>query len=236
MDSKALYKLSYGVYIVTSGKEGAKCNGQIANTVFQVSSEPPTLGISINKKNFTHQVIRDSGTFAVSILAKDAPLSFIGTFGFKTGRDLDKFQGVNYQAGTICPRIVTDYTVAYLEAKVLKEVDVFTHTIFIGEVVDAKVLSNAEPMTYDYYHQVKRGGTPSTAPTYIAPTPPQPKTDAAALVTGQKYECKVCGYIYDPAVGDPDSGIAPGTPFEKLPDNWVCPICKAPKSQFQIKQ
>jgi rubredoxin len=67
----------------------------------------------------------------------------------------------------------------------------------------------------------------------MAPTPQQPKKEAPA--TSQKYECKVCGYIYDPAVGDLDSGIAPGTPFEKLPDDWVCPICKAPKSQFQVK-
>jgi flavin reductase (DIM6/NTAB) family NADH-FMN oxidoreductase RutF/rubredoxin len=228
LDTKALYKLSYGVYIVTSGKEGRPCNGQIANTVFQVSSEPPTIAISINKENYTHQVIRENGSFAVSVLSKDAPLSFIANFGFKSGRDLDKFQGINYQAGALCARIVTDYTVAYLEAKLLKEVDVYTHTIFIGEVTDAKVISNAQPITYDYYHQIKRGATPPSAPTYVAPEPKEG-------VTGLKYECTVCGYIYDPAVGDPDSGIAPGTPFEKLPDDWVCPICKAPKSRFQVK-
>ncbi|HSV49627.1 MAG TPA: flavin reductase [Candidatus Acidoferrales bacterium] len=230
MDTKALYKLSYGVYIVTSGKEGRPCNGQIANTVFQVSSEPATIAISINKKNYTHEVIKENGSFAVSVLSNDAPLSFIGNFGFKSGRTIDKFQGVNYQAGALCARIVTDYTVAYLEAKVFKEIDVYTHTIFIGEVTDAKVISDAQPMTYDYYHQIKKGATPPSAPTYIAPTP-QPTKEAAGL----KYECKVCGYVYNPAVGDPDSGIAPGTPFEKLPDDWVCPICKAPKSQFQVK-
>lgn len=230
LDTKALYKLSYGVYIITAGKEG-KCNGQIANTVVQVSSEPPTIAISINKKNYTHDLIRENGSFAVSVLSKEASLSLIGNFGFKSGRDFDKFQGVKYQAGTFCARIVTDYTVAYFEAKVLKEVDVYTHTIFIGEITDAKVLNDAQPMTYDYYHQIKRGGTPPSAPTYVPPTPQQPKKEA----TGEKYECKVCGYIYDPVVGDPDSGIPPGTPFEKLPENWVCPVCKAPKSQFQVK-
>jgi flavin reductase (DIM6/NTAB) family NADH-FMN oxidoreductase RutF/rubredoxin len=229
LDTKGLYKLSYGMYVVTSGKEG-KSNGQIANTVVQISSDPPTIAVAINKKNYTHEIIKESGVFAVSVLSKETPLSFIGNFGFKSGRNTNKFQGINWQAGTICPKIVLDNTVAYMEAKVVKEVDVSTHTIFIGEVTDTKVLNDQEPMTYDYYHQIKKGTTPASAPTFM-----QPGKKAPATAVGLKYECKVCGYVYDPAVGDPDSGIPPGTPFDKLLDSWVCPICRASKSQFQPK-
>lgn len=229
MDTKGLYKIGYGVYVVTSGKDG-KCNGQIANTVAQISSDPPTIAVSINKKNYTHEIIKETGVFAVSVLSKDTPLAFIGNFGFKSGRDINKFQGVNCQTGIVCPKIVVDNAVAYIEAKVIKEMDVYTHTVFIGEVVDTKILSDQQPMTYDYYHQVKKGITPPSAPTFVQPEKKEPPASAV-----MKYECKVCGYVYDPAVGDPDSGIPPGTPFEKLPDDWVCPICRAAKSQFQPK-
>ncbi len=99
-----------------------------------------------------------------------------------------------------------------------------THTIFIGEVVDAAVLTDEEPMTYAYYHLVKRGATPKAAPTYL-------KEEGGDRM--DTYECTVCGYIYDPEKGDPDSGIAPGTPFEELPDDWVCPVCGAAKDQFE---
>jgi flavin reductase (DIM6/NTAB) family NADH-FMN oxidoreductase RutF len=163
---KALYKLGYGLYIVTSLKEN-KLNGQIANTVFQITSEPPTIAVSINKTNLTHEFIKQSKIFAASILAQDTPLSFIGHFGFKSGRDLDKLSGINYKIGETGAPLVTDNTLAYLEATVTKEVDVGTHTIFIGELVGAEVIKEGEPMTYAYYHQVKRGTTPKTAPVYI---------------------------------------------------------------------
>ena len=228
MDLKGLYKISYGVYVVTSGKEG-RCNGQIANTVVQVSSQPPMVVVSINKQNYTHELIKQSGVFAVSVLSEDAPLSFIGNFGFKCGRDLDKFEGMEYHVGETGTRIVLNYAVAYLEAKVVNEIDAKTHTIFVGEVVDAKLLSDEMPMTYDFYHQIKRGTTPKSAPTFAQAEKKEEAKDNA------KYVCRVCGYIYDPILGDPDSGIQPGTTFEKLPENWVCPICKATKSQFDRK-
>jgi rubredoxin len=101
-----------------------------------------------------------------------------------------------------------------------------THTIFIGELVGADVLKEGEPMTYAYYHQVKRGTTPKTAPSYV-----EEKKEAVAKMA--KYQCSVCGYIYDPQLGDPDGGIKPGTPFEKIPDTWVCPVCGASKDQFE---
>lgn len=103
MDLKALHKISYGLYIITSRKDG-QINGQIANTVFQISSDPPTVAVSINKQNLTNEFIRKSKVFGVSILAQEAPLSLIGQFGFKSGRDIDKFKDINYKSGTTgCP-------------------------------------------------------------------------------------------------------------------------------------
>ena len=166
MNTKALHKISYGLYVVGSRK-GDRFNAQIANTVFQITSEPPTIAVSINKNNLTHEFIKESKVFTASALCQHTPLSFIGNFGFKSGRDTDKLKGINYKIGETQAPVVTDYAVAYLEAKVVKEVDMGTHTIFIGELVDADIISEEECMTYDYYHQVKRGTTPKTAPSYI---------------------------------------------------------------------
>ncbi|MBM3118617.1 MAG: High molecular weight rubredoxin [Chloroflexi bacterium] len=225
MDLKALYKLGYGLYVVCS-KKGDKFNGQIANTVFQVCSEPPTIAVAINRQNLTNSFISESKVFTVSIISQDTPLSFIGSFGFRSGRDVDKLKGINYKLGETGAPIVLDNTLAYLEAKVINQLEVGTHTIFVGEVVAADVLKEDEPMTYAYYHLVKRGSTPKTAPSYI-----EEKKEAAPKMA--KYKCSVCGYIYDPEKGDPDGGIKPGTAFEKLPDDWVCPVCGASKDQFE---
>jgi flavin reductase (DIM6/NTAB) family NADH-FMN oxidoreductase RutF len=166
MDTKALYKIGYGLYIVGSFK-GEKRNVQVANTVFQITSQPPTIAVSINKANLTHEYIRASRVFTVSILAQDTPLAFIGHFGFKSGRDIDKLKGINYKTGVTKAPIVTDHALAYLEARVLQEVDAGTHSIFTGELVGAEVIAEGEPLTYAYYHQIKRGTTPKTAPSYI---------------------------------------------------------------------
>ncbi len=226
MDSKALHKISYGMYVITSGKE-SKCNGQIANTVFQVASQPETIAVSISKGNFTHSFIKTTRVFAVSILSKDAPLKLIDSFGFRCGRDADKFEGVNYKIGKTGTRIVLDHAIAYLEAEVITEVDAGTHTLFIGEVVDAQILSKDEPMTYAFYHEIKRGTTPKSAPTYST----SEKQENRKNMT--KYRCKICGYTYDPEKGDRESGVQPGTAFEQLPNTWVCPICGATKDQFE---
>ena len=225
MNLKALHSISYGLYVIGSRK-GDRLNGQIANTVIQVSSQPPAISVCINKENLTHEYIKSSGAFSVSVLSQDTPLSFIGHFGFKSGREIDKFEGVNYKIGETQVPIVLDHALAYMEAKVTQEVDAGTHTDFIGELVDAEVLREGEPMTYAYYHQVKRGITPKTAPSYI-----EERREAAPKMA--KYECSVCGYIYDPETGDPDGGIPPGTPFEKLPEDWVCPVCGASKDEFE---
>ncbi len=228
MNLKALRSISYGLYVVSSRK-GDRFNGQIANTVIQVTSEPPTVAVCINKQNLTHEFITQSKAFAASMLSQDTPLSFIGHFGFKSGRELDKFKAVNYRLGESKAPIVLDHTLAYLEAKVVNQVDVGTHTIFIGELVGADVLREGEPMTYAYYHQVKRGTTPKTAPSYI-----EERKEVASKMA--KYRCSVCGYVYDPEVGDPDGDIKPGTRFEDIPDTWVCPVCGASKDQFEKEE
>ena len=167
MDTNALHKLGYGMYIIGSYK-GDKLNGQVANTVFQITSEPPTVAVSINKSNLTHEHIKATKVFAVSVLCQAATLPYIGNFGFKSGRDTNKLENVNYKIGETKAPIFLDHATAYLEAEVIKDVDVGTHTIFIGRIVAAEVLTEDTCMTYDYYHQVKRGTTPKTAPSYIA--------------------------------------------------------------------
>lgn len=166
MNAKTLHKISYGMYIVSS-KKGDKLNGQIANTVFQVTSEPPAIAVSINKINLTHEYIKDSMVFAVSILSKDTPMKFIGNFGFRSGRDIDKFKNANYKIGTTGAPVVLESTIGYLEADVIDSIDVGTHTVFIGRVVDAETIKEGELLTYEYYHELKRGLSPKTAPTYI---------------------------------------------------------------------
>jgi len=161
-----LHRFSYGLYVIGSRK-GDKLNAQIANTVFQVTSEPPSIAVSINKNNLTHEFIRESKVFTACVLSQETPLSFIGHFGFQSGRDVDKLEGINYKTGDTQAPVITDNAIAYLEAKLVQEIDVGTHTIFVGELVGAEVIKEGEPMTYAYYHQVKRGITPEPAPLYI---------------------------------------------------------------------
>jgi flavin reductase (DIM6/NTAB) family NADH-FMN oxidoreductase RutF/rubredoxin len=228
MNPSALYKIGYGMYLIGAHK-GSQRNAQVANTVFQISSEPPTVAVSINKKNLTHEYIKDSRAFTASVLTQAAPLSFIGGFGFRSGRDADKLQGINTKTGQTGAPVVLDYAAAYLEAEVVQEVDAGTHTIFIGKVVAAEVLNDEPTMTYEYYHQVKRGTTPKTAPSYVE-VKAESKGGSEKMA---KYQCNICSYIYNPAKGDPEANIPPGTPFEKLPDDWRCPICGADKSEFK---
>jgi len=224
MNPKALQKLGYGLYVVCSRSED-KLNGQIANTLFQVSSEPPVIAVAINRQNLTHEFISRSKVFTGSILSQETPLSYIGNFGFKSGRQLDKFKGVDYKLGETSAPIVLDHTLAYLEAKVLNQIEVGTHTIFLGEIVGGDIVKEGDPMTYAYYHQVKRGTTPRFAPSYVEET-------KKVVSTNIKYKCNICGYIYDPEKGDPEGGIKIGTPFERIPDGWACPICGATKDTF----
>ncbi len=234
MDKKIFYKVSYGLYVIASANDG-KLNGQIANTVFQISSEPPTVAISINKNNLTHELIQKSKSFSVSILPKSAPLKFIGHFGFKSGREIDKFQEISFKTGLTGAPILLETTLGYLEAQVINSMDAGTHTVFVGKVINAEVLDEEEPMTYAYYQQVKKGSVPPAAPSYIKTEPNGDNTveNKKEDVGMKKYQCGVCGYIYDPEKGDPDSGIVPGTAFEDIPEDWVCPVCGVAKDQFE---
>ncbi len=224
VDTNALHRISYGLYVI-GARKADKLNAQIANTVIQVSSAPPRISVCLNKGNLTHEFIKDSQAFTVSILAQDTPLDFIGKLGFKSGRETDKFRGINYKIGQTGAPIVLDNALAYLEAKVISEVDAGTHTIFLAELVAAETLRDGQPITYAYYQQVKRGPTPKAAPSYI-----EKEKEVTRMA---KYECTVCGYVYDPEIGDPESDIPPGTPFENLPDEWVCPVCGASKDEFE---
>jgi len=166
MNNKTLYKISYGLYVVSS-KMGEKINGQIANTVFQITSQPPTIAVSINKENLTHEFIERSKVFTISILSEETPMKFIGHFGFKSGKELNKFKDVNYKVGVTGAPIVLENAIGYLEAELTNTLDAGMHTVFIGKVLDAEIINDKEPMTYAYYHKVKGGKAPKTAPTYI---------------------------------------------------------------------
>jgi flavin reductase (DIM6/NTAB) family NADH-FMN oxidoreductase RutF/rubredoxin len=229
-DPACLYDITYGLYVVTAAADG-KANGQIANAVIQVTAEPARVAVALNKKNLTHEYVDRGGAFGVSVLAQETPMKFIGLFGFKSGRDVDKLAGVESRAGeTGCP-LVTTNALAVLEARVIGRLDAGTHKLFVGDVVAGEVLRAGEPLTYAFYRDVKMGKAPKTAPTYRGPAaaPPKERSDAAM----QKYECQVCGYVYDPAAGDPENGVQPGTAFADLPADWVCPVCGAAKDQFQ---
>ncbi len=225
MDIKAFFKISYGMYVVAAS-DGDKYNGQIANSVMQVTAEPAQMIVCLNKNNLTAEYIEKSKKFSISVLQKDTPMKFIGLFGFKSGRDVNKFENVDYKIGSIGVPIVMENGLSYFECEVVDKMDAVTHNLYIGKVINAEVIKDGEPMTYAYYHQVKGGMTQKNAPTYI-------KENRKGGKTMDKYECTVCGYIYDPAKGDPDSGIEPGTSFEDIPDDWVCPICGADKSSFE---
>jgi len=165
MNPKVLHKISYGLYVVCS-KNKDKINGQIANAIFQVTAEPQTIAVSINKQNLTHKFIEKSKVFSVSVLSENTPMKFIGTFGFKSGRDINKFIDVKYKLGKTKTPIILDNTLAFFEVKLIDKIDIGTHTIFIGNVEDGEILTEENPMTYEFYHKVKGGYSPKTAPTY----------------------------------------------------------------------
>ena len=155
--------ITYGLYIVSSSFEG-KDSAMIVNTVFQVSAEPPKVAISVNKECLTYEIIQKSHVFAAMPLEQKTDLPFIGRFGFRTGRNFDKFSGVQITRSSLGLPIVQEHTLSFIEVKVEKEVDVGTHTMFIGTVQDAKCTTlHKEPLTYEYYHKVIKGKAPKGA-------------------------------------------------------------------------
>jgi flavin reductase (DIM6/NTAB) family NADH-FMN oxidoreductase RutF/rubredoxin len=225
---EAFFKISYGLYVVTSGNSD-KANGFIANAVFQVTASPAQFAVCCNKDNFTAQTIAASGVFAISVLRQEVGPKTLGTFGYRSGRDLNKLENFNVMQGATGVPIVTDDTVAFIECKVMQTVDVGSHLMFIGEVVSADVLSTEPPITYEFYREVKKGLAPKNAPTYIDKSKLVKKTETPV---GDKYKCAACGYVYDPAKGDPENSVDPGTQFEDLPEAWVCPLCGTEQGDF----
>lgn len=165
MNLDILFNISYGLYVVSSVKDD-EINAQLANTVFQVTSKPTTIAISISKQNFTHQFIEDSKVFSVSIISEKWTLMEIGKFGFRSGRDFDKFADCNYKIGKNGAPIILSDTVGYFECKVVSSFDAGSHTIFLGEVIEAENIIDLNPMTYDYYYKIIKGKVPPNAPTF----------------------------------------------------------------------
>ena len=202
--------LSYGVYVIST-LDGMRPTGCIANSVMQITSSPATFAVSINHDNYTNLCIKKTGKFAISILSEQTNPELIGIFGFQSGKDTDKFETVDaIQKEELS--IVTD-ACGYIVCKVIDQMETSTHTVFLGEAIAAETLKEKDPMTYAYYHKVVKGKSPKNAPTYIEETKPE-----------GKWVCSVCGYEYSGKI-----------PFEKLPEDFVCPLCKQPKSKFVYK-
>jgi len=182
MDKSALYKIGYGLYVLTALDNG-KDNGCIINTVMQVTSDPsPTGVITSNKSNFTHDMIMRSGKYNVSMLTTSAPFDVFKRFGFQSGSSADKFAGfggVGRSANGIL--YLTEFTNAFLSFEVTDAIDFGSHTMFRANIVDGEVLGTGESVTYGYYQQ------------HIKPKP-------QATMSASGYRCNICGYVYE---GDP---------------------------------
>lgn len=207
MDTMVLRNLSYGLFIA-GARDGERPTGCTVNSVMQVTSDPVLISVCVNHDNYTNKCIRDSGGFSVSILSEEATGELIGLFGFRSGRDTDKFSSVP------CDKTEKGFPVlrlgicGWLECSLESFTELPTHTLFVGRLSGAKT-AVGNPMTYAYYHRVIKGKTPAKAPTFEKPL-------------GGLWTCPVCGYQYDGASG----------PFEDLPGGWTCPICGMPKSSF----
>lgn len=203
MNNKAMYSLSYGLFVVTANRDG-KDNGCITNTAIQVTSQPNRISLAVNKANYTHDMIMDTGIFTVSIISEAASFDLFKHFGFQSGRDVDKFADF-----TDCKRaengtmIVTAGTNAYLCGKVFQTVDLGTHTLFIADVTDMDVLSDVPSATYAYYQDNIK---------------PKPAAPAKSAEPRTYWRCRICGYIYE---------------GEDLPADFICPLCKHPASDFE---
>jgi flavin reductase (DIM6/NTAB) family NADH-FMN oxidoreductase RutF len=167
LDRRAFRDLSYGLYIITS-HDGERLNGQVVNTVIQVTSDPPRVAVIINKRNLTHEFISQSRVFGVSVLDDTTTMTFIGPFGFRSGREVNKFEKVQFKKGGSGSPLVLDHTLSLLEVKVFDQIDLGTHTIFIGDVIFSEVLKTGKPLTYHYYQEVLKGKSPPNAPTFMS--------------------------------------------------------------------
>ena len=200
MDKAAMYKLTYGLFVLTA-KDGTKENGCIINTAMQVTTTPNRIIIVVNKQNYTHDMIMKTKEFNISCLNEAVTFDVFRHFGFQSGKDVDKMEGREYPHAENGIVYVPEMTSAYISGKVVSETDLGTHTMFLADVTDAKVLDEAEPVSYSYYQK------------HVKPAPePVKKTS---------WICKICGYIYE---------------GEVLPEDFVCPVCKHPASDFEKKE
>ena len=203
MNTKAMYKLSYGLFVCTAVK-GDKKNGCIINTAIQVASDPNRISVAVNKDNYTCGLIREGGCFTASVISQGATFDLFKRFGFQSGRDADKFAGFDAvqrsENGTL---IVTEGTNAWISARVEQVIDLGSHMLFIAAVTDMDVLSDTPSATYAYYQENIK-----------------PKPEAVGKTAEGKtiWRCRICGYEY---VG------------EELPEDFICPICKHPASDFE---
>lgn len=222
MDSKIFRSMSYGVYVAGT-MDGDRPTGCIVNSVMQITSSPATVAISVNHDNYTNGCIAKSGLFSFSILAEDSDPGLIGGFGFRSGKDVNKFDGVDHEMAAGVP-VVKD-SCGYVVCRVINTMETATHTVFLGEVIDGVVYEgNRKPMTYAYYHQVVKGKSPKNAPTYL------PEEEEKTQVAGQqeavpvkeeivssKWKCQICGYEHE---------------GEELPEGFKCPWCKQGAENF----
>ena len=206
MDNKAMFKLGYGLYVLTSGNE-VKKSGCIINTAIQVTSTPNCISITVNKQNYTHDLIKETGIFNISVISEEADFSLFTHFGFQSGRDVNKFADfTDYKVSANDTPYITKNTNAYLSGKVKQELDLGTHTMFIADVTQAVVLSDVPTATYDYYQK------------HIKPQPTEKKDEAKEAGGKTKWRCTVCGYEYE---------------GEELPEDFVCPLCKHGAQDFE---
>ena len=175
-DTKALFNIGYGLYVITVN-DGKRDNGLIVNTVMQVTSSPERIAVAVNKSNYSHDVIKNSGKMNVNCLSTDAPFSVFEAFGFRSGRDTDKFEGCTPLRSENGLAVLPKYINAFISLSVKEYVDLGTHGMFICEIDESEVKSKLESMTYTYYHK------------YVKPAP------APAKKKG--YICTICGFIHD---------------------------------------
>lgn len=212
MDKTVLYDLTYGLYAIGVKDNDRDC-GCIVNTVFQISTQGPTIALSMNKENYTYELIQKNNQFSVSILSENTTPEVINALGFVSGKDNEKWKGFRFEHLDGLP-IVKENTLGHMICEVVTMVDANTHFVILAKVVNAVKDSKGKAMTYDYYHNVIKGKAPKKAPTYQEETIPE-KSDKEVWV------CSVCGYVYD------------GPDFAAEPDDYQCPICHVPKMMFE---
>ena len=205
MNNKAFFKLSYGLYVVSSSCDG-KDSACIANTFVQITSEPARVCITLNKNNYTTSLIENSCVYNVGVLLDDIDMDVIRRFGFQSGKDVNKFDGIDYEVDCQNIKQITEGIAASFSVKVISMTDVGTHIMFVGDVIDCKVINEGEVLTYANYHNKKNGTTPKNASSYQADT------------SKHGWRCTVCGFIIE---------------ADELPEDFICPVCKQPSSVFE---